>query len=294
MTFIAFACKGDHADIATDSAAYLANGAKFGRSTKILTINHLDAAVLTQGDGLFSSEAKAALLLVSNQLAASFDELADQAPDLLRTVWDGLDDGSNRYNSTVYLVGYSPRRGAFDAYGFASEHGFEPWRITGLHATPSRFSQQPNALDLERALAEGWLSAEDAEAWGAMPAAAVPAEATDWAMLAIETRAQRSLTRAGKVFVAGDLYLTKLDRGSVSTFKAWEFDDSGDEFRQMVQGTDHPLVQLGPCPCESGRRAIDCCTPKAAGVPCACWSGKTFGDCCMVDSLDPAKAAAAR
>ena len=233
---------------------------RIGRCTKHLTINHLDAAVLTQGDSDFGDQAKVAAKIMSGEVA-TFDELVDSAPEWLQHTWSG--HHPDACDSVVFLLGWSDRAAAFTAHAFASEQAFKPLAVTRPWVMPSPWSLRPSGLELRRLKA--WHHDhpqidQAAAAWATRPSLAAPESVEAWVDLAELCREQRALGgRFGHVFVAGDVFHTRLGRGEVHTQRVHQFNDAGDELLQMVAGTYHPLALAAACDCGTGRSFGECC-----------------------------------
>lgn len=288
MTFIAFSTTQRRADIATDTLSYSGAAQSLGHTTKLYPLPHVATVVLTQGDHVFGVMAKANLDALA-EYSPDLDAILEEAPAVLRRVWateqaerTGLPD------STVYLVGYSPARETFAAHALTSEDEFQPLDLGHFHVTPSPLDVRPSDIELGR-LAEV-VRADDLRTLEARPKPVAPSGARGWVDLAKSARAQRALAPVEtglKTFVGGDLHLTRLDRDSVTTRKVHTFTDSGEEFRTMIAGTYHPQAQLGPCPCGSRSRWVECCLRSHHAADCLCGSGETFRDCCMVTDTQP-------
>jgi hypothetical protein len=249
MTMIAFTVRPDGASIITDTLSYLQNGRSLGTVGKVHPMPHLDAVVITQGGSEFGRLWK--FYVDRNELA--FDDLGPVAAEVLPLLWA---DHEDQYGATVFHVGYSPQAGRFKAYAHSSKRGFVPEDVTDeMVAMPLPLSDPPGHR---------------------------PESEADWTDLAVQIRRERALAPIGlKVFVGGDVFLTSLERGSITQRKIHTFDDSGDEFRLMVAGTAHPLGQLGDCTCGSGQMMALCHQYKP-NEPCACMSGQPFRACCSV------------
>ena len=125
------------------------------------------------------------------------------------------------------------------------------------------------------------------ETWAKKPAVSVKSDA-DWIKIAQAARASRSLRgEFFRVWVAGPLFITRMKPGSIRVNKLLKFNDTGEELRQLLTESHHPLAQINPCSwCDSGLPALDCCLRDDLDDPCGCSSGKTFGDCCVVTDRD--------
>lgn len=290
MTLIAFATNERSADLLTDTSSYTQTLTAMGQSTKVTPITHLNTALLTQGECSFGYSITAMVQALADQ-APDLDSLVNDLPEQARAVWSSIVSDGREVDSTCFLVGYSPRTRRFTAYGFASEHDFEPWEISGLHVMPSPFTMRPSDLELGRMEADGAVHAQSLQALRAKPTPVPPSGVAQWialGRLAREHRFGAGVKTGLKTAVAGQLLHTHLSRGKVSAKSVYRFDDAGPEFQRMVEGTYHPQAQLGPCPCGSGQRYLECHLAKHASEPCLCKSGQTFGDCCRVEvALEP-------
>lgn len=280
MTLIAFATYGDHAEFIHDSASYTLSGSEFGRCAKSMTLNHLDAAILTQGHARFGDDAKAGALQASGQVA-TFDELAATAPQWLRSMWS--QQPHEPCDSTVFLIGYSTEAQAFAAYAYASEQEFKRIEVTRPWVMPTPWNLRPSDVELGRFTARRAGREDMARTWASKPTLPAPRNAAEWVSLAQTVREHRALEQTDKTFVAGDVQHTRLDRGAVTSRIVYSFDDSGEEFNRMVAGTHHPIGQVSPCHCGSGQRFIDCHLAPHLDEPCGCGSGDIFRECCMAE-----------
>lgn len=258
MTLIAFAVQPDRAEICTDTLTYAANGRTLGRHGKVHPLPHLNSAMLTQGAAGLAA-LWAFRLSSFTEDALDFDDLDKLAAQELPATWDGLNhDRPGSSDSIVFHVGFSPAAGRFLAYGYPSINRFRRADLTDrFYAMPALLSHDP----------------------------AAPADEQQWTDLARLIRRERALApieSGHKVFIGGDVVLTRIEVGCLQQRTIHTFDDTGLEFRQMVAGTLHPFSQLGPCPCGSGK-ALVVCHGFAPDSKCTCGSGRTFGACCRVD-----------
>ena len=289
MTLIALACYGDHAEFVTDSMAYSRNLRRLGTATKSVVLHHLDAAILTSGDGLFSAETRSYLTQSRDLLDQNtFDTLIEAAPAWLRDAWRAVQSAVAGYkldDSTVYLVGFSEAAGEYRAYHFASEHDFNPEPIVGLHMAPTPGDYRPSDMEADkigRDFADLDGITEFIASWKAKPAHPVPAGLDDWFKVGLEART-RSTQNFLRILVGGSIYYTRLERGYASTMKLFDFDDTGDNLLELVGFTQHPAAQLRPCWCGSGKRHLDCHLAEFLDEPCGCGApGRLFRDCCMI------------
>jgi hypothetical protein len=290
MTLIAFATYGDHAEFVTDSVRYTRT-IQLGQCTKSLTMPHMDAAVLAQGNSHFGEAAKAGAVQASSQVS-TFDELIESAQSWLTDVWQQVltEDTPARVGneSVVFLIGWSDTEQEFTAYAFASEQGFKPVRVKSTWIMPSPWATRPSGL--ERRRMQGWMANhpdvdEAARLWALKPLAPRPNSVDEWVRVAKDARHQRSLSGGfAHVIVAGDVFHTRLGRGEITTRRVHRFADSGEEFAEMISGTQHPQAQMAACWCESGESYGDCHLAEryADGHTCDCGSGKVFSECCSV------------
>lgn len=305
MTLIAFTTGPNQAEIITDTWTYEGTGRTLGHGSKVHPIPHLDMVVMSQGDARFGHLAKFAMTVL---LSATFDELVTHARPTLLSAWDACFEEVKADNadhatafalppSAVFLVGYSHERARFRAVGYSTHNAFIPFDIEGLHVMPAPFTVRPSDVELARFRAEVNKAPRSNDAANlahleslprTLPA---PETAEEWVALAMQARQDRSVSVAVntrlKVFVGGDLHLTRLERGLVSTTRLLSFNDRGEELAAIMAGTLHPFGQAGPCTCGSGARYVDCCLAEIAGEPCLCGSTRPLAECCM---LSPAEA----
>lgn len=287
MTLIAFATYGTRAELITDTLSYTNNASSFGQCSKHILIPHLDAAVMSQGDSEFGVRAKVVAMDLAGDVP-TFDALSVEITDWLVELWGRFAD-TTPVESTVFLIGYSHEHGKFAAYHYASEQAFKRVRVTSTFVTPTPWTARPSGLELRRLRdGEGRTSKaarlEVVELLKTKAPPPPPASIDEWVHLAQTVREQRALQQFCQTLVAGKVIHTRLERGESQTRTIHEFDDSGDEFRAMVTGSQHPVGQLMACDCGSGKTYRDCClaTYYADGHPCDCGSGQTFDGCCRV------------
>ncbi|HEY3546250.1 MAG TPA: SEC-C domain-containing protein [Propionicimonas sp.] len=301
MTLIACATWPDHAEMLTDTWSYTRNGASLGRTSKVATFPHLDMAVMTQGANLVFSQTWAVAASVLATDAVDFDDYLAQAPAAIAQTdafaRANLGEAVGAYGpATVVHVGWSPQMERFRAVAHASEDGFAARDLEGLFVFPSPLTMHPSDLELTRFAAT--IKAEprsndqaNLDYLRALSVADAPTTPEQWADLAQQARARSYLpinTRL-KVFVGGSAYLTRLERGSVTTGRLFDFDDSIAEMRRIMTGTMHPIGQVGPCPCGSGLTYRECCIESHIDEPCLCGSGQTMRACCAAPSSAPSR-----
>lgn len=277
MTLMAFNAEPDVAHILTDTLSYMPTGRWMGKTSKVNLMPHADMAMLSQGPGSLSAAWRYNLAF-HGQNAASIDDFDRLATELLPPLWDQFVQEQEPFpdvvdtNGIVFHIGYSPAHGRMKAYSYPSNLGFARQDVSdaGAYIIPAPVSHQPD-----------------------------PASEDDWRDLALTLRRERALasvTTGLKVFIGGDLLLTRMEPGAVTQRRIHTFDDRPDnpEFQQMVAGTLHPVAQLGPCECGSGN-IQELCHSIPDDRDCLCGSGHPYEDCCRMptDDLRAAQAATA-
>lgn len=261
MTLIAIACRGDHADIVTDSFTCTAFGRLTGNMAKVATLPHIDAALTVQGD--YRLQASIAYEANAQLAVVDLDALVTWATGALPDIWAHrwADDPAEPYDSTCYVVGYSPARDRFEAFAFPAADDFRPVDLTaGTFMFPEPYSDPGPA----------------------------PASDDDWAELVGRIHAERSLDIGGtgrKVPTGGRVTLTRIERGLMTQRALLAFPSHGPMFHRLMEGFNHPSAQLAPCACGSGLTYARCHLLELAAEPCECGSGSAFGECCAVDPL---------
>ena len=285
MTMIGFATYGDHAEFITDTASYTKYVENLGLATKHITINHIDAACLTQGNSRFGDLAMSALLQVAGQVVG-FDELTLHAPKWLDEMHA---DAERPEDCLVFLIGYSEGAGEFVAYVYASEQGFKRVKVTRW-ISPAPWTMQPSGIELRRtrryidqadqSRADLWPQVE--ASWTKCPKMTAPTSIDEWVDLAKLVREQRCLDNFAQIIVHGKVIHTRLERGTVASSVAHDFGSDGAALLKMLRSTRHPLGQMQECWCKSGQTHRDCHLRFAWAEPCGCGSGETFEVGCMV------------
>ena len=289
MTLIAFNTTRERAEVLTDTLAYSPNFRHMGHSAKVVQLPHIDAVATMTGDNRFGAFFKSAVIGTGMTLP-TFDALVEWLPGQLREILAGFDGSAGHYRPTPYLVGYSHERKGFAAYAFHISRDFEPLLIEGAYMTPMPTIFRPHEMNLAE-YAEDLTDPEAAarlEEWSKAPAMLVPDGREDWITLAAATRRSRSAwwSRSNLAVhpVAGALHLTTVERGKITTEHVHTFDDSGEEFANIIRGSAHPQSQLGPCPCGSGKTFLSCHLEPLLDDACTCGSGEPFRGCCMVSA----------
>lgn len=284
MTLIAFAAHDDHAELLTDTAAYTPLYRHVKRVTKFAQLPHIDTVIATQGNHDFGALAKVSL----GEDSQTFDDLTAAAPATLRDLWHAVRQsaGPAYLQGSVFVLGYSPAQRRFLGYRYLAEHDFERELVDGLHYMPAPFNRRPMDFEVARLRSEYEISDRRAallQEWAGEPLPELPTDVTSWARLALEMRHFRSVQLGPwATVVAGQALYTRLEVGLISTTRLFDFEDHGDELKQLVDGSLHPVAQQGPCACGSGRTALDCHLGEAADEPCPCDTGRAFRDCCML------------
>lgn len=282
MTLIGFATYGDHAECITDTAFYTRNVEKLGLTTKHMTLNHLDAVLLNQGDSDFGDYAQVSTRKLAD-MCSTFDDLAARMQANLSAVHADLELPEDR-EATLFLVGYSEAAGEFVGYVYAPEQQFKPLKVRQW-LMPTPWTLRPSGLELRRVRSDlggraSWAEVEPR--WTTQPTMTAPASVEEWVDLAVTAHRQRTLDHYSRVMVLGDLVHTRLERGTVTTKRVHTFTHTDEEFRSIVAETRHPLGQMQACWCESGQTFRDCHLRPFWNDPCGCFSGRTFYECCMV------------
>lgn len=278
-----------------------------GSMTKVKMFNHLQAAIICQGGAVVDRHWIDCI--GANTDLVDFDDLAAYAeaelPDLYRQLQSDVDAhnattgntaGARLAPAVVFHVGYSQSRERYVGLSFSSDEGFVATEIDTMHVMPSPLGFRPSAIEerrLRRLHRERFQDESDVDAFAAQPEAPIPATVEDWRRLALLVREQRSLANifsGFKTMIGGDVVLTVLKPSETLQVVLHQFDNTGEEFREMLRGTLHPLGQTGPCPCGSDARFLDCCLALGLGDRCPCGSGGVFADCCMVDASEHAPA----
>lgn len=286
MSLIAFATNGKSADLLTDTSVYSATGARMKHGTKVNALPHIDAAGLSQGACSFGLRVNALADELSKG-APDFDAFVSGVPEIARDAWEmAVRREPNPSSSAFFAVGWSGERGAFAAFGFDSDGGFEPWRVDGLFVHPSPLDVRPSDLELRRMELDGRFDPADIAYLKTRPTPVAPKTRPQWVQLGLEARKRALCPAPFKVFVTGKMLHTHIERGEVRTKLVHTFNDAGQEWQQVVAGTMHPQAQLAPCPCGRGPRMLDCCIAAAANDPCSCGSGEKLSDCCMLVVAD--------
>lgn len=289
MTLVAFATYGDKAEILTDTTSYGSSLVTMGHTSKVMPLPHLDAAVLSQGSSEFGTWVDHFAKMTASE-APNFESFMTDAQGAARDAWEFVskmhaDQGlAEPAPSAAFYIG--PIGETFKAFTLSSTDDFEPVETKGLSVMPVPLNPPMRITEHEARYLSGFAHENDVAVLRDRPAGKAPASMDDWVALGLAARQTRALAPVEsrlKVLVAGALHHTRLRRGLVTTRTVHTFNDTGEEFWQIVRGTLHPVAQLGPChECESGKRWIDCHLRESFTEPCLCKSGKTLEDCCLV------------
>lgn len=290
MTLIAFHTEADRADIITDTWWYTRTAREVETTSKVHLLPHLDAAFMTQGSTNFQKAWSAYAIDIGHK-ASSFDEFHRRTEETLPAVWKELNgyDGYSPPPSTLFNVGWSRRDRRFNAYAYASGTGWRTMPVDGLYVMPSPLDVRPFDIELDRLEQHFMANFGDATPvtrLRQLDRPTPPDSVEEWVALAEKVRRHRSLAHlysGFKTYIGGHVIHTRLEEGASTQRRIHAFNDTGEEFRQMMAYSLHREGQLGPCQCDSGRRLIDCCLPQIFAEPCPCASGETFENCCLVD-----------
>jgi len=295
VTLIAIACKGDTAEYVADSLSYSRSFRYTGHTAKSVVYHHIDAAVLAQGDSDFGSEVWTLFRRLTDA-EPTFDAAVQRAPGVLREACEavaqacGWSDGHPR-DARVFFVGYSEAEGRFVSWGFFRENDFEALRLPDMFILPTPWGLRPNAFELEEPV-----ESEDAEwnawaegvltEWRDRPEPTVPADRDEWGQLVNQARG-RAITELRRHPLGGKVFHTELSQGGMSfTTPLMEFDRTPQSRLELVGYTLHPLAQVRPCHCDSGRRYIECHLVEEFDDPCRCESGQPLRECCLLNDED--------
>lgn len=285
----------------TDTLACTLGGREIFHETKFVPLPHLDAIVAAQGGTYFLRDLFAVALQVS-AMVEDFDHFAFSMGEVIPQVYDGVIGAAKEAaaaaggtyrgpNAIVFLLGHSRAAERFIGRAFASDFDFRMLELDDeLYVMPTPLSSAPAPIEAHRLRAHFEANFGDSvpvEQLCGLARRDAPTSPTGWVELAKEVRRDRSLVHlysGFKTYIGGTVMHTVLERGSVATRAVHRFDDEGEEFAHMMRYSFHPLGQTGPCSCESGQRAIDCCLVELIGQRCPCGSPSTFAECCRVDS----------
>lgn len=295
MTLIGISLRQEHVEVLTDTAACLRGfSGRLFHCDKIAVLPHRDAAILTAGGHYFGSKVRVALEDLASLV--SFEQILPLAPETLRELYaDHLSQGHAERPQRVFLIGLSETADSFVGFTYDAEEDFNPRPLEPVHLQPMPNSHRPCPADVAAFLREAEtdglgeqdLAAEIAADWSELPPFPRPKDAFEWGRTALYVREHCALQEFNKTMVAGSAYLTRIERGSVTTVHLLDFNDTGDELRRLVRGTQHPVAQLDVCPdCDSGKAYLDCHLADQIDQPCGCGSGEPFRRCCMVSSVE--------
>lgn len=282
MTLISFATYGDHAEFITDTTSYTRYVEQLGITTKHATLNHLDAAVLTQGCSTFGDYATVGALKLAGD-CAGFDEMVGRYQATLVATLADLPEVGDR-DCTAFLLGYSENAAQFVAYVYAAEQGFKPLRVTQW-LMPTPWSLRPSGIELRRVrevIGHTPLWPQVEPRWTTQPKMVAPRSVEEWVDLALIAHEQRTADHYFQILVLGSVLHTRLERGASLTRRVHNFEHTTEEFRAILAGTRHPIGQMQDCHCGSGETYRDCHLRPYWTDACGCASGRTFYECCMV------------
>lgn len=288
MTFIYIdTTAGNTAIIATDTWSYTLNARELGVTDKVHLFPERRLAVVTQGPvrlGVLWASTIAEL----DDRAGSVALLNAEAPELLRRVWEQVDEPYSE--GLVLHAGWDDVDGRYTLTAFDSLHDFEPETIDRPFVHPTPLSYQFGTYEAARVsgIADKYRGPkEDREALQVNVAHAlgdgypIPSIRDDdnlvsFAEFVRDTRAKQPVSTGMKVLIGGALWRTVMTPDEIFTGRIHEFPDPA----EVLADTEHPTAQHAPCACGSGQLWILCCGQKRLNQPCHCHSGRTFGDCC--------------
>ena len=288
MTLIGIATYGDHAEFITDTAWYTRYVEQLGVTTKHMTLNHFDAAVLTGGNSEFGDYAMVSARKLSD-VSSSFDDMVPRFQGTLRSIMADIPQHPDDNNSTAFLVGYSESAGEFVIYVYAQEQDWKPLRVRQW-LMPTPWSFRPSGIEARR-VGHDMLNADESRAtlwpeadrlWKSKPTWTPPTTDQQWIDLAKAAHEQRTVDDYCQVLVLGAIVHTRLDREAVTTRTLCHLEHTNEQFAAIFASTRHPLGQMQACWCDSGETYRDCHLRPYWADPCGCRSGRTFYECCMV------------
>lgn len=292
MTFIAIHAQHDRATIVTDtwatsdSARYLAHVPKLTHVPGRFTC-------LTRGSAQFATMIDG---LAHFARPATLSSLLRDAARQLDTAWEA--DPRPRQSTAVFVVQYSEARGRYTITGYDEREDFASRDLGEYFVIPSDWRSRPSQMELREL---GTImdptdpgDAADLEALAALPAASPPPDDDGWARLVARTRNVRSRgVQRAKIYIGGAITLTDVRPGRVpdSRIIGWLPEDVA-TLVDIFAGSLHPLGQVSPCACGSGRRALDCHLADLE-QPCWCGSGLALANCCRLTDAQAEQATAA-
>lgn len=293
MTLVAIRNRPDRIEVMTDSiaCAFDSRRAWVDEEPKTTVLDGLNAVLACRGNAAIG-QVWAQLAAKRAAEASDFDEFMQRAPATLHAVMQvaenrptiqriaKIDPLASSFHA--FMAGWSPERGRFVAYVATDHDDFMPTELDGFHVAPTPTGCQPTDGErrvyerLGRPLPDGSPAPE-------------PTTTEEWVHLARRIHRTRAVRKdmglqadPWHVAIGGPVHLTVLTpdasptREQIHTFTAADF-------QAVFKGTFHPVGQLGPCPCGSTRRFLDCHIDQWRGLPCHCGSGDTLAACCMLD-----------
>lgn len=290
MTLIGIATYGDRAEFITDTVWYTRYVEQLGVTTKHMTLNHLDAAVLTGGNSEFGDYAQVSARKLGD-VCATFDEMVERYQATLRGIRQDIDKIEGDSPATAFLVGYSHDAGEFVIYVYAEEQDWKPLRVSQW-LMPTPWSFRPSGIEARR-VAGDMLAADESRAdrwptveplWRGQQKWPAPTSEEDWLGLAQMAHEQRTVDNYCQTLVLGSIVHTRLERGAVTTRVLGNLTHTDEEYANILAQTRHPIGQMQACWCDSGQTFRDCHLRPYWTERCACGhpAGRTFYECCMV------------
>jgi len=196
-----FAMDPSAAWILTDTLATDELGTATHFQTKCIAVPHMDLVIA--GTGLAQLNSRWTLHVLEGMLARDVEMLDRHAPEGLREVWRALWDGEGweatpDITSTIYHVGRSERTGDYKAFAYRSTAGFESETLEpGFRIKPHPHGEFNRPESMEEAIS-----------------------------LALQIqREQDDRPAAERVHVGGELMLTTLADGQITTTKIHRWAD---------------------------------------------------------------------
>lgn len=271
MTLLAYRLERDFVEVVSDTLAVADNAAYLFDSSKVQYIPHLDLALAGTGLGYI---AKYVALDVGDLASAPYDELVPKVQQIVQKVAAELADSNPDHAAAsatiLYAFGYSERRRRCMGSLFMGGGPSAPWErewqaVDALYDHPAYRGdgRGSSARIWPRALGSSFDIAD-----------AAPEGPLGWVELATRLRREMIDTPPERRIVfGGDLIYTRLEQGGVTQRRIFRFDDTGEEFAQLLAGTANPLGaphrwpgvgRNDPCPCGSGEKYKRCHDPQAA------------------------------
>ena len=195
--------------VVTDTLATSTAGEPTFFVTKTFVVPHLQLVAAMTGTANVGQELIG--MLFSSLLSRDIDMAATHTQAMLRGIESGhleqYPDETKKMTSTVYYFGHSERQGQYVRYAFRSTNGFEPQLTTdagfGVKPEPDGGFEVPETLE-------------------------------DWVALAERIRTeQKARPPAERIHVGGELHLTAMTEGNITSWPMYRFADIEDQWHAM-------------------------------------------------------------